>query len=184
MVPEPDTRIKYLKLSILPNICLPGEAVTTTSCGTHGSNNPRFDVYDGTHGKIYVGFEYGDNVTVVSSPTINETANSINTGTYTIVSGYTPFTIPSQPSPSNSIADVNQYETFSTTFTGGSVSSYTYNWIISNAVTGNPVYSSTYTISSTTNSLTLQLPQYFTTNSPLRAMWSITDGTTTLKQHL
>jgi hypothetical protein len=102
---------------------------------------------------------------------------SISLGTLTTV--YTPPTTPSQPSASNAIVDTNQYEAFSTSFTGSSGTGgggpYTYNWIISNAVTGASVNTLTFSNAFTTNTITLQIPSYFTTNSPLKANVIVTD---------
>ena len=63
---------------------------------------------------------------------------------------YTPPSTPSTPSASNSVADAGQYETFSTSFSNGQ-SPYTYNWILSNAVTGVVVNIISFSNALTTN---------------------------------
>ena len=92
-----------------------------------------------------------------------------------VIPAYTAPTTPSQPSASNAIADVGQYETFSTSFTGSS-SPYTYNWIISNSVDNSVVYSISFSNSLTTNTFTFQVPGYFVSNSPLEANVVVTDA--------
>jgi hypothetical protein len=58
------------------------------------------------------------NVQVTDMPTVPTTVNSIKTATITIQSGYTAPTI-TISTPSNSIADVGQYECFTGTVSGG-----------------------------------------------------------------
>jgi hypothetical protein len=104
---------------------------------------------------------------------ITDNAVALVTNTVSFMVNNAP-TTPSTPAASNSVADASQYETFSTSFTGSS-SPYTYNWIISNAVTGTVVYSSSSSNSLTTNTFTLQIPSYFASNSPLKANVVVTD---------
>jgi hypothetical protein len=77
---------------------------------------------------------------------------------------------------SNSVADVGQYETL-TGALGSDVSNpFTYNYIISNSVTNTVVYSLPVSNSLTSNTLLLQIPAYFASNSPLQYNVIITDA--------
>ena len=132
---------------------------------------------------------YLNNALVSSTNTaISNSVNAIGSYTYTFNTlgngnyisnsiSYSFIIIPSisQPTISNSIIDVGQYETFNTMFTGGTTP-YTYNWIISNAVTGAVVNTITFSNALQTNTIAFQIPQYFTTNSPLRANVVVTDA--------
>ncbi len=66
-------------------------------------------------------------------------------------------TLPSISQSSSGNFDVGQSVTFSTSFIGG-VSPYTYNWIVSNTVSGATVANSLYTSPLTSNSFTWTIP--------------------------
>lgn len=91
---------------------------------------------------------------------------------------YVPPNTPTITSPTNIVADVGQSETFSTSFSAGT-SPYTYNWIISNAVTGGVTFYQSFSNSLTSNTILLQIPSYFATNSPLKANVVVTDSNLT-----
>ena len=92
------------------------------------------------------------NVIITDSANSAVTVNSIYTPTITISSGgYAPPNTPSI-SVSNTIIDIGQSTTFSTTFTGGAYP-YTYNWIIANSITGAIIENQLYNgVSGTSNS--------------------------------
>lgn len=96
-----------------------------------------------------------------------------NTLTFTV---YQAPTVSITSGPSNSVADVGQYETFTATITGGT-QPYTYNWFVMNSVDSSVVYSASYTgCTLTTNTLTFATTQAMVANSLLNANVVITDA--------
>lgn len=98
-----------------------------------------------------------------------------NSLTYTVNSGYIAPTV-TISSPSNAIADVNQYETFTATAYNG-VTQYTYNILAVNAVSvGTITHNSLTTISGLSQGFTFQLISADTANSPQKGNVILTNG--------
>ncbi len=118
------------------------------------------------------------NVIITDSASSPETTNSVKTGTLTITSSsYAPPSTPTLSScPSSSKLDVGQSVSCTATVSGGT-SPYTYNWLISNSVTGaitaNMLFNS---VSSTSNTFTYTTLSADTSNSPEEFNVIITDA--------
>lgn len=103
-------------------------------------------------------------------PTITfQTIQQTSTATSVSISG-----------PSNSIADVGQWESFTATVSNGNGSPYTYNWIGVNSITKVQVANTLYTGStSTANTLLWQVTSAEVANSPIAWNVIVTDASAT-----
>jgi hypothetical protein len=175
-------------ISTSPNPPIVG-GVAWTATGSQRYEN-QYATYSGSNSLMSIGPQYFDIYYVGSVATFWGFAQWARARVYPpngimpattlgAVTSYTAPSTPSQPSASNPIANTSQYETFSTSFTGGT-SPYTYNWIISNSVTGAVVYTSSASNSLTANTITVPVSAYFTANSPLVANIVVSDWLTTV----
>ena len=115
------------------------------------------------------------NVIVTDSAYSPETANSVKSGILTIT--YTPLSTPVLSScPSSPILDVGQTASCTITVSGG-VAPYTYNWLISNSITGAIVANMLFTgVPSTSNTFSYTAVSADTSNGPLAFNVVVTDS--------
>ena len=155
--------------------------ITNTITGTIVADQLYTDVsstsnsFEWTIPSNLVGNTVAANVIVTDGATTPETVNSAETGTLTIV-----YTVPSTPTLSScpSLAKIDVGQTVSCTATvSGGTSPYTYNWLISNTVTGAITANMLFTgVSSTSNTFTYTAVNADTANSPEQFNVIITDS--------
>ena len=114
------------------------------------------------------------NVIITDSASTPETANSINSNTLTITS-YSPPSITLSSCPDASHLDAGQIVTCTATVAGGT-SPYTYNWLVSNSITGAITANFLYSGLGTSNTLAYLTTTADTYNSPLQFNVIVTDA--------